>query len=101
MTSKEFNNYVLYHEHNPESDVKMTIHCFQDEITVGYIRFHEGAVPDPEIFRDGSMEIHFPAERMFEIVTTIRYEKPLFISLQDGKSMLSTVKEPVGEQEGF
>jgi hypothetical protein len=36
---------------------------------------------------------------MHDIFTTIRYEKPLFISAQGDKSMVSTVREPVGEQE--
>ncbi len=101
MTSKEFNNYVLYHENDPDSKIKMTIHCFYDDVTVGYIRFHEGKVPAPVMMQGGSIEIHFPADRMFEIVTTIRYEKPLFISATGKKSIISTVKEPVGEQEGI
>ena len=99
MTSHEFNEYILYHENDPNSNVVATVHCFFDEKSVGFIRFYKGDVPGPSILRGGLIEVTFPAERIQEIITTIRYEEPLFISAQGEKSMLSTVREPVGEQE--
>ena len=100
MTSHEFDQYILYHEYNADSRVVATVHCFLGEVSVGYIRFYEGEVPGPEVLPGGMLEISFPASRVHEIVMTIRYEKPLFISAEGGKSMLSTIREPVGEQEG-
>ena len=99
MTSHEFNEYILYHENDPNSKVVATVHCFFDGKSVGYIRFYKGEVPAPSILRGGLIEITFPEDRMQEIIFTLRYEEPLFISAQGEKSMVSTVREPVGEQE--
>jgi hypothetical protein len=46
------------------------------------------------------MKLNFHMDRIREIVDTIRFEKPLFISVSEDKSMISSVREPVGEQEG-
>jgi hypothetical protein len=99
MTSHQFDHYILYHENDPSSRVKATVHCFYGDASVGYIRFYSGEVPGPEVLSGGLLEIAFGAERIHEIIMTLRYEKPLFISAQGKKSVLSTVREPVGEQE--
>lgn len=100
MTTSEFDNYIIYHEQKPDSIEKAVITCFMEDKTVGYINFYDGGVPDPEVLPNGVMKLCFHFSRLGEIINTIRYEKPLFISLYGKKSVLSTVKEPVGEQEG-
>lgn len=100
MRSTEFDTYIIYHEHQPDSNVMAVITCFLENITVGYIEFVKGNVPDPEILPNGTMRLFFPYERYSNIINTIRYEKPLFISIYGKKCVVSTVKEPVGEQEG-
>ena len=100
MTTSEFNNYIIYHEEKPNSIEKAVITCFMDERTVGYINFYDGEVPDPEVLPSGVMRLTFHFSRLAEIINTIRYEKPLYISLYGDKSVLSTIREPVGEQEG-
>ena len=100
MTSKEFDSYIIYHENNPKSNIHMTVHCFNGEKSVGYIRFYGGDIPNPEVLPGGSIEIGFSASRINELVNTLRFEKPLYISAEGSKGMVSTVKEPVGEQEG-
>jgi hypothetical protein len=99
MTSHQFDQYILYHENDPNSNIIATVHCFFGESSVGYIRFYKGEVPEPEVLSGGLLEISFGAERMQEVITTLRYEKPLFISAQGQKAIVSTVREPVGEQE--
>lgn len=99
MTSHEFNQYILYHENDPNSNVLVTVHCFYDDKSVGYIRFYKHEVPPPSVLRGGLLEVTFSADRITEIITTLRYEEPLFISVQGEKSIISTVREPVGEQE--
>lgn len=100
MHSSQFDSYIVYHEEKNGGQEKMVITCFSEEKTVGFISFYEGNVPAPEILPHGVMKLTFHKDRIREIMETIRFEKPLFISVVDGKSVLSTVREPVGEQEG-
>lgn len=100
MISREFNNYIIYHQQKTGSHELVTINCFYDNETVGYIHFYDEDVPDPEVLSHRIIQVNFGMDRFMEIVHTIRYEKPLFLSISDGKGILSTIKEPVGEQEG-
>ncbi len=100
MSSTEFDNYIIYHEEEAGKAEKVVITCFMGDKTVGYITFVAGEVPPAESLPNGAMHLYFAFERFAELINTIRYEKPLYISKYDAKSMLSTVHEPVGEQEG-
>ena len=99
MHTSEFDSYIIYHEESHGGEESMVITCFYEEKTVGFISFHE-VVPKPEILPHGVMKLTFHRSRIPEIMDTIRYEKPLHISVIGEKSVLSTVREPVGEQEG-
>ena len=100
MTTSEFDNYIIYHEEKAGAPEKAVITCFFEEKTVGFINFYDGKVPKPEVLPNGVMKLCFHFDRLGEIINTIRYEKPLYISLYGKKSVLSTIREPVGEQEG-
>jgi hypothetical protein len=99
--STEFDNYIVYHEEKPGLNQKVAINCFMEDKTVGYITFVDGDVPPPEVLHTGAVQLYFPYSRFQELMTTIRYEKPLYLSVYGDKSVLSTVHEPVGEQEGI
>lgn len=100
MRSTEFDSYIIYHEEEKGAKIKNVVHCFLDGKTVGYIEFVEGEVPDPEVVGSGVLRLFFPFARFANIINTIRYEKPLYLSIYNKKSVVSTVREPVGEQEG-
>lgn len=100
MHSSEFDSYIIYHEENPGAAEKMVITCFSEDKTVGFISFYDGDIPKPEVLAHGVMKLTFHMSRIREIMETIRFEKPLFISVIGEKSVLSTIREPVGEQEG-
>ena len=100
MRSSEFDTYIIYHEEEDGAKTKSVIHCFYEEKTVGYIEFVDGDVPAPEVLPNGILRLFFPYTRFGNIINTIRYEKPLYISIYNKKSVVSTVREPVGEQEG-
>jgi hypothetical protein len=100
MYSSEFDNYIIYHEEQEGKPEKVVITCFMGEKTVGYITFYDGKIPEPEVLTHGIIKLCYPVDRVNEIIQTIRYEKPLFISLYGSKSVVSTIREPVGEQEG-
>jgi len=100
MSSTEFDNYIIYHhQQNGDAD-KAVITCFLGDRTVGFIKFVDGKAPDAELLPNGTLQLYFSFSRLSEIINTIRYEKPLYISIYGSKSVLSTVHEPVGEQEG-
>ena len=99
MHTSQFDSYIIYHEEKPDGNEKVVITCFNEGNTVGFISFYDGTVPKAEILTHGVMKLTFHFNRVSEIIDTIRFEKPLFISVVDGKSVLSTVREPVGEQE--
>ncbi len=100
MQTSEFDSYIIYHEEKPTGKEKVVVTCFFEDHTVGYISFYDGALPLPEILPHGVMKLAFHYSRVQEILDTIRVEKPLFISVFGDKSVVSTVREPVGEQEG-
>lgn len=99
MHTSEFDAYIIYHEERPHGMEKVVITCFLEGRTVGFITFYDADVPKPEVLAHGVMKLTFHFSRVREIMDTIRMEKPLFISVIEDKSVLSTVREPVGEQE--
>jgi hypothetical protein len=99
--TKEFNSYIIYHQETIETPEKVIINCYYDDRTVGHIHFYDGPVPKPEVITSGALKLTFGIDRFEEIIDTIRFEKPLYLSLFGKKSVISTVKEPVGEQEGI
>ena len=100
MSSTQFDNYIIYHHQQHGKAEKAVITCFMGDKTVGYIKFVDGEAPDAEVLPNGTLHLFFAFSRLSEIINTLRYEKPLFISIYGSKSVLSTVHEPVGEQEG-
>lgn len=100
MSSTEFDNYIIYHHQENGNAEKAVITCFMGDRTVGFIKFVDGTTPDAELLPNGSLQLYFAFNRLNEIINTIRYEKPLYLSIYGTKGVLSTVHEPVGEQEG-
>ena len=99
MITREFDSYIIYHEQEEGNPRMCVVNCFDGTELVGSIKFFKGRVQAPEVLSDGTIILNFPADRIMEIITTLRYEKPLFLQFRKGKAMLGTVKEPVGEQE--
>jgi hypothetical protein len=100
MYTSEFDNYIIYHEEQEGKPEKVVITCFFEGKTVGFITFYDGELPAPEVLNHGVIRLCYHINRVNEIVQTLRYEKPLYISMYGNKSVVSTVREPVGEQEG-
>lgn len=99
MHTSQFDSYIIYHEEKPHGTEKVVITCFLEGNTVGFITFYDADIPKPEVLPHGVMKLTFHYSRVREILDTIRIEKPVFISVIGEKSVLSTVREPVGEQE--
>ena len=111
--TKSFVKYSLFHNAKAPSNQFPTL---QAQITcsdasynqVAYLWFHRSdTVPDSYVSSDGRLNLYFPIERLQEIITTLRYEKPLkatIVTDASGKAaqayLAANEPEPVGEQEG-
>lgn len=49
----------------------------------------------------GNPRLHFPASKFEEIMSVLRHEEPLYISVvpSNGIGTISTSNEPIGEEE--
>lgn len=105
----EFNEYRLKYGHTEPNDTAALLACYQDSALVGLIQFvkedrdvtgHKVVREDPD-----APEIpllRFSISRFDDVITTLRYEKPLFIEFdtETGYGGIRTTLEPVGEEEG-
>lgn len=103
-TNKEFNEYkIFYYTDRPFAPFQAMIYCYHETEYVGRIVFY----PDGQVPMSHQASLHFPFGRFNDVVTMLRYEKPLFMhwdSYTDGEKVvewgtISTMKEPTGEQE--
>ena len=105
----EFDEYRLKYGHSETEDTAAILACYEDSSLVGLIQFvkedldiagHKAVREDPD-----APEIpllRFSISRFDDIITTLRYEKPLFIEIDTdtGYGGIRTTMEPVGEEEG-
>ncbi|HMK54264.1 MAG TPA: hypothetical protein VK444_05725 [Methanobacteriaceae archaeon] len=79
--------------------------CFNGNNFIGLLRFFSDStiIPDNQRLSDGTIYLYYEMSRFNDVMTLIRYEKPLFLAINAdtkygyiGCGQL----EPVGEQEG-
>jgi hypothetical protein len=115
MASVQFDEYSMYHQMPDSGALGPTtiifyvgINCYFGGKRVGRLRivdtdwYYSSAhhfirdEGDP----DQMLEAYIPLNRFDEVISTLRYEKPLWLTVNAGASaFISTGKEPVGEQE--
>jgi hypothetical protein len=102
--------YVLMHSLNKAGSINC-IACFNKGSNIGDIDFYrKGEVPVSKILVNNEKRFVFhlycEIDRFQDIITTLRYEKPLdiFLSWDSNNNVIdaviSTAHEPTGEQEG-
>jgi hypothetical protein len=105
----EFDEYRLKYGQSETDETAALLACYKDSALVGLIQFvreerevsaHKLVREDPE-----SQEIpllRFSISRFNDVITTMRYEKPLYIEIDDETLYggIRTTMEPVGEEEG-
>jgi hypothetical protein len=102
--------YVLMHSLNKAGSIN-SIACFNKGINIGNIDFYrKGEAPVSKIILNNEKRFQFhlccEIDRFQDIISTLRYEKPLDIFLGwDSNNdvvdaVISTAHEPIGEQEG-
>ncbi len=98
---KDFDAYkVWYYSGHP---YEALIYCYQGGSYVGRIVFfrEDSPIPPNANYSSGP-SIHYPLSRFNDIISILRYEKPLylFLNLDNLIGIVATAqKEPVGEEE--
>lgn len=101
-----FDNYKLYFYSpalaNPSPVVAM-VSCYSAKTFVGNLIFFKEGTPLYENQINGNVIFLFYTNNRFaDLMTTLREESPLFLRINDGNfgGMVTTNREPVGEEEG-
>ncbi|MEC4684310.1 MAG: hypothetical protein VST71_01065 [Nitrospirota bacterium] len=98
---KDFDSYkVWYYSGHP---YEALIYCYQGGHYVGRVVFFKEASPiPPNANYSSGPSIHYPLSRFNDIISILRYEKPLylFLNLDNLIGIIATAQqEPVGEEE--
>ncbi|MGH3899080.1 MAG: hypothetical protein ACRDTA_12710 [Pseudonocardiaceae bacterium] len=97
-----FDFYVVNHL-SKHPTVDATITCIGEGATVGTLHFIKDGVALPANLGGPPPRIHFPVSQFNDVITTLRYEKPLAFNFTAGNgigTVGTAAREPVGEQEG-
>jgi hypothetical protein len=105
----EFDEYRLKYGHSEIDDTAAILACYRQASLVGLIQFvkEDLDVLGHKAVRENADApeiplLRFSITRFDDIITTLRYEKPLFIEIdtETGYGGIRTTMEPVGEEEG-
>jgi hypothetical protein len=77
------------------------ITLFSNPTTVlGYVRFHDEAVPFPADSDSGGLiTMHLPSAMFENVIDVLRNEEPIEYYFVAGHAFLGTTVEPIGEAE--
>ena len=101
MPKKEFNTYRVNIVHGLWSDA--AISCYKDATYLGTIYFMKNNVKEPTINSNGAFLLYYPSDKFDSILDLCREESPVYIEIWGSTNkycMVTTNKEPVGEEEG-
>lgn len=99
--TKEFNKYKISYYTGNSGLIAAIINLYSDSVRVGTINFYkEGEILGTNSSGD-SIRVYTQIERFNDIVTILRYEKPLYINFVEETlaGFISTGSEDAGEQE--
>jgi len=101
---KEFNEYVIDFYTKGGAGMDALINLYFDTGKVGVIAFYkEGMTPPPNANDINGLVVFYPIADFNNILTLLRYEKPLYLSLNADYSSgrISTGAESVGDHDRF
>lgn len=106
FTNTPFEEYAIQHYNEDLISKKGTIcriFCLKDNQAVGILYFYKDGIQIPPSGRNSSglITLNFPAYQMSPVISTLRYEKPLYISYDDKshRGLIMTLEEPIGVEE--
>lgn len=81
------------------------VNCYLGSVRVGLIRFFRDTATTPanQLNRDGTLGLYYEMSRFGDVITLLRYEKPLFLAVNTDNGfgyVATSTLEPTGEQEG-
>jgi hypothetical protein len=104
--SKQVDSYrIAYNSdnHQPVPRMSAYIHLSdKDNNSIGTLRFvDESPLPKNIINQDVTFDIFYHIDRFNDIINILRYEKPLWVSIdtQFKSGQIQAIREPVGEEE--
>jgi hypothetical protein len=108
LVTKSFDRYLLTYVGGTSlqgGEPGADINCYQANSRVGLLRFfRDGAtMPANKVLSDGSLALYYEMSRFNDVITTLRFEKPLMLVVNSDTGfgyICSATLEPVGEQEG-
>ncbi len=81
-------------------DCRAQIALYDGANVLGYVRFHDPAMPFPNDSDSGSrITMHLPSTMFENVLNVLRNEKPINYYFVSGHAFLGTSTEPVGEGE--
>ncbi len=98
----EFNKYRVYYYSAPQYNWDARIDLSMNASSVAMLQFMKRGQSIPaNSVSGGIFQIHYSIHDFPAIISMLREEKPLFVTLAaNGIGTVSTSDEPVGEQEG-
>lgn len=100
---QEFKEYKIIHWNNYGKE-EIRIECYLSRGMVGILHFLDDHSSYNPRFLDRVIHLYYGLDKFSDIVTTLRYEKPLYIFFNDNDNTpfggIKTSPEPVGEEEG-
>ena len=104
--SKQIDSYrIAYNRDNPQAPSRMLAYIHlsdKDNNRIGTLRLvDQSLLPENIINQDGTFDIFYHIDRFNDIINILRYEKPLWVSIdtQFKSEQIQAVREPVGEEE--
>ena len=96
-----FNRYSTSLYSGAQGDTEARIRCYDGDRHLGDISFQPDGTVRANRMVAGRPELHFPLSQYNDVITTLRYEKPLHLMINTTAlyGYVSTEKEPVGEEE--
>ncbi len=99
---EEFDSYaVFYYAYHPKGLLAF-ISCILGAEKVGGIAFYDDSSPelsDPCGIENDKLMLRYPISRFNDVITILRYEKPLYLVGGPACCVATKDDEPIGEQE--
>ena len=98
---KDFDQFKM--QYVSGSQHQAYISCWKQGVYVGTIVFvkDDTLVPPNRVGEQGNILLYYPLGRFNDVITILRYEKPLYLWLNPDNLFgnVGTTIEPIGEQE--
>lgn len=99
---KNFDSYGMEYWSFQDDHANASIRCNDGTLMVGYLKFEDFYPLSHNSYTNNVIRMHFHISYFNDVITLLRYEKPLqlwFDDVKNGGRIQTISHEPVGEQE--